>query len=115
MEWVLLAVAVLLVIAVLLPVGLALFLSEWLFGSIGWGILFGLEFSVLLLLVLVLAALRHGAGRVGVGLVLGILVGVGVGVAVDPLDDPDPPYAPISSAPLARRWPVPTPMKALRT
>lgn len=76
-------IAILVVLAitgVLLPIALTLFLSDWLFGSMGWGILLGSEFSLLVIVLLVLAALRLTGARVGLGILLGVLVGVGVGV-----------------------------------
>ena len=65
---------------VLLFVGSLLFLGEWLFGSIGWGVLDG----VLLILVFIEAiALNLAGGKVGawaragvVSLVIGIVLGV---------------------------------------
>jgi hypothetical protein len=66
------AIGCLLVIGILLPIGGLLFLGEWIFGSIGWGLLHG----TLLLLAIAMAAVL-GALRVGVGrpLVVAVLIG----------------------------------------
>jgi hypothetical protein len=74
-----LAVALLLYIAVLVPVGMALFLGEWLFGSMGWGILHGALFSVAGAVVLVLGAVRVSRTYLMGTLLLAILIGIGVG------------------------------------
>jgi hypothetical protein len=74
------AFAMLLLVGMLFLVGGLLFLGEWLFGSIGWGVLLG---SLLLLdvaLTAVLAALDVSAKRIGaafgVAAILGLIVGV---------------------------------------
>jgi hypothetical protein len=52
------AVAFVILLAFLLPIGLALFLGEWIFGSIGWGLLHATELLIALPILLVLLALR---------------------------------------------------------
>ena len=56
------AIALVLFAAILLGVGTSLFLGEWLFGSMGWGILQDTELSIALAMVCVLAALDVPAG-----------------------------------------------------
>ena len=79
------AIALLLFVVILLPVGSALFLGEWLFGSIGWGVLHGTLFCLALVVVLLLGALqipsRHLATRLAGAFVLGIVVAIVLGLA----------------------------------
>ncbi len=76
------ALALVLYIAVLVPVGTALFLGEWIFGSMAWGILHGTLFSIATAFTLVLAALRV-SGRYLAGSLLGaILIGAVVAVVL---------------------------------
>jgi hypothetical protein len=78
------ALALLLLLAILLPIGGILFGGEWLFGSIGWGLLLGAEMLVAVALSLVVAALRIGAfGRAAIiGLVVGVVVFVLLGASL---------------------------------
>jgi hypothetical protein len=58
------AVAVLILAALLVSVAGILFLGEWIFGSIGWGVLLGAELLIAIAITAVLAALRvPGLGR----------------------------------------------------
>jgi hypothetical protein len=77
-----LAAGAIVLLAFLLPIGLALFLGEWLFGSLGWGVLHASELLVAVAIAAVLAALRvPGVGRsLGVALVIGALVAVLLGL-----------------------------------
>jgi hypothetical protein len=52
------AIAVLLLLGVFVPVGLLLFTGEWLFGSIGWGLLLGTEMLLAIAVTAVIAALK---------------------------------------------------------
>jgi hypothetical protein len=61
-----------------LYIGGFLFVGEWLFGSIGWGLAHGVLFALGLIIVLVLVAL--GAGRGGVA--VGFLISAGLTVAL---------------------------------
>ena len=61
-----------------MPIGTILFLGEWLFGSMGWGVLLGTEFLVLLGTAGVLASLH--AGRVARSIVLAFLAGTAVAI-----------------------------------
>ena len=68
----------------LLAIGGTLFLGEWLFGSIGWGLLHGLLFSVAVAVALGLGALKVPLGHLAqtfvVALSLGIIVGTVLGL-----------------------------------
>jgi hypothetical protein len=75
------AAACLLLVGFLLPIGLLLFIGEWLFGSIGWGLLHGTELLVAVVVLAVMLALRvRGlviafAGAVVIGLVVAVVLG----------------------------------------
>ena len=73
-----LAIALLLFALLLLSVGLPLFLGEWLFGSMGWGIIHGLLLAVGMAAMAIAAAL----GASGRGIWLPALSGVVVAIAV---------------------------------
>lgn len=75
-----LAIAALVLVGFLLPIGLALFLGEWLFGSIGWGVLHGTLFFLAVAVSGVLLALHVGGGAIARDLGIAILVGVAVAV-----------------------------------
>jgi hypothetical protein len=60
------------------PVGTILFLGEWLFGSMGWGVLLGTEALVLVGTAGVLASLH--AGRVARSILLAFLAGTVVAI-----------------------------------
>jgi hypothetical protein len=67
--------------ALLIGIGLPLWLGEWLFGSIGWGILLGVLLLAALAFVAIILALRPAVdGRIGQafggGLVVGVIVGL---------------------------------------
>src|SRR6478609_6475635 len=72
------ALVSLILIAFLVPIGTLLFLGEWLFGSLGWGVLHGTEFLALLAVGAVLAVLH--AGRVGRSILLAFVAGVVVAI-----------------------------------
>jgi len=80
-----LALALVAYVGLLVPVGMALFLGEWIFGSMGWGILHGALFSIATAVALVLGALRvsraYIAGTLLVAIVIGIAVGTILGLA----------------------------------
>jgi hypothetical protein len=71
-----LAVAAGLAAALLLGVGLPLFLGEWIFGSMGWGLLHGLLFLTAIIIAAALLAVDTPTTRVGGSLVLGVVLGV---------------------------------------
>ena len=74
------ALALVIFAAILVPVGTTLFLGEWLFGSMGWGVLHGAELSIGVAVILVCVALRVPGGSLvrmfAVALIVGALVGV---------------------------------------
>jgi hypothetical protein len=72
------AIAALILVAFLVPIGTTLFLGEWLFGSMGWGVLLGTEALVLVGTAAVLGSL--GSGRLARSLVLGFLAGTLVAI-----------------------------------
>ena len=79
-----LVAACLVFVGLLVPVGLTLFVGEWLFGSLAWGVLLGAEFAIALAIVLVLDALevprstlaRRLAGALVLGLIIAFLLGL---------------------------------------
>ncbi len=75
------AVGALLFAAVLVAVGMPLFLGEWLFGSIGWGILIGLLLMVALAVAFAVLALGPAVkGAVGRSILVAALIAIVVGV-----------------------------------
>jgi hypothetical protein len=68
--------------ALLLSVGLPLFLGEWIFGSMGWGLLHGLLLLAAIIVAAVLLAVDIPASRVGASFVLGVFVGVIVAIVL---------------------------------
>jgi hypothetical protein len=71
--------AALVVVAFLVPIGTALFLGEWVFGSLGWGVLLGTELLLLVALTGVLGVLGAGwrvARAIGIGFLLGLIVAI---------------------------------------
>ena len=68
------AAACLVFVAFLLLIGLCLFLGEWLFGSLGWGVLLGSELMIAAAVFAVLAALR--SARLGTALAIGFAIGL---------------------------------------
>lgn len=77
------AFAVLLLAGLLLPIGLALFIGEALFGSIGWGVLHGSLLLIdvgLVCVLLVVTSARGIGGALLVAVVVGVVVGVVLGL-----------------------------------
>jgi hypothetical protein len=77
-----LALVLVLIAATLFVLGMALFLAEWLLGSMGWGILHGLEACIAVALSLVLAGLGIRAARIVAAIAIGIIVGVVVALVL---------------------------------
>ncbi len=81
------AIAIAIYLAILVSVGGALFLGDWIFGSIGWGLAHGTLFCIAMIVTLALAALEVPTwhlGRaylVGAGLAIVIAVILGYGWA----------------------------------
>lgn len=67
------AIGALILVAFLVPIGIILFLGEWLFGSMGWGVLHGTEALVLVGVAAVLGALE--TGRIPRAIALGVVAG----------------------------------------
>jgi hypothetical protein len=66
----------------LLGIGGTLFLGEWLFGSMGWGILHGVLLLAGIAVAAVLLAIGVGGGRIGLVFVIGVVAAIVVGVAL---------------------------------
>ncbi len=71
-------------VGILVPVGSVLFIGDWLFGSLGWGVLHGLELAIAVSVTAVLAALGASARQLsasfGLGLVVAVIMGVVLGL-----------------------------------
>jgi hypothetical protein len=76
------AVAAAIGASLLLLVGLPLFLGEWIFGSMGWGLLHGLLFLTAIIVAMVLLVIDMPAARIGAAYLVGIVVAVGVGLVL---------------------------------
>jgi hypothetical protein len=76
------AIAALLLAGLILGVGIFLFLGEWLFGSLGWGVLHGPLFLVGVAVAAMLAALGYSGGRIGLNFGLAVLLGIAVGAVL---------------------------------
>jgi hypothetical protein len=76
------AIGMVIVVALLLLVGGLLFLGEWLFGSIGWGVLLGMFLLLDAAAIAVLLALDVKASRIGSSLLIALVLGVVVGVVM---------------------------------
>jgi hypothetical protein len=74
------AFGLLVLVGFLLPIGLTLFVGEWVFGSIGWGLLHGTEFFVALALACVYVAIGLGAGSIARDFLIGAVVAIVVGL-----------------------------------
>jgi len=76
------AIACLILLAFFVPIGGLLFAGEWIFGSIGWGLLLGTELLIAVAVTVILVALRvPGLGRdVIVALLLGFAVALVLGL-----------------------------------
>lgn len=78
------ALVLLLLTGILIIVGTALWLADWLFGSLGWGVLHGTLAFVSIAMAAILVAVGVKAARIGralvgalvIGLVLGIVLGL---------------------------------------
>lgn len=76
---------------------MALFLGEWIFGSMGWGILHGALFSIATAVVLVLGALRIPWAYIARTLLVAIVIGIAVGTILG-LAWPNAAYAAIGQS-----------------
>ena len=103
------ALGLLLFAGLLLPIGLTLFLGEWLFGSIGWGVLLGSELAIGGAIVLVFAALYVPGRRIGAQLLVAVLVGLVVAVLLG-LDLPHQAFSSIGTSAFKSVDPGPRPL-----
>ena len=74
------AIGVAILASLLFGLGLMLFLGEWLFGSIGWGVLLGTLLLLDIAVVAVLLALDVTGRRLATSFGIAVIVGVVVGV-----------------------------------
>ena len=77
-----LAFAMALMVALLLPIGLLLFLGEWIFGSIGWGVLLGSLLLIDIAVVAGLLAVGMPGSRLGVAFLISLAIGVVTGIVL---------------------------------
>jgi hypothetical protein len=75
-----LAISLVIFVGLLLTVGLMLFLGEWLFGSIGWGVLLGTFLLLDLAAVALLLAVGVAGRRLGRDLLVAAVIGIIVGL-----------------------------------
>ena len=74
------AIGAILMAGLLVFVGGLLFLGEWLFGSIGWGVLLGLFLLIDVAVIALLLALDQKSAKIGSSLLVAVVIGVGLGV-----------------------------------
>ena len=74
------AIASVILLSLLLSVGGMLFAGEWIFGSIGWGLLLGSELLIAVAVMAVLVALR--IPKLGMDIVAALAIGVLVGLVL---------------------------------
>jgi hypothetical protein len=74
------AIGVVVVAGLLMLLGGLLFLGEWLFGSIGWGVLLGTLLLVDVALMAVLLAFDVKGRRLGISFLVAAVVGIVIGV-----------------------------------
>jgi hypothetical protein len=76
------AVALVLLAALLAVIGTALFIGDWIYGSIGWGVVHGVLAFLSIAVALVLLAVRVDAVRIGRALFIAVVLGVITGVVL---------------------------------
>jgi hypothetical protein len=103
------AVALLVLTGFFLIVGLALFLGEWLFGSLGWGVLHGSLFFPAVALTAGVAALGIEAGRIARVLLGALAIGI-VAAVIFGLALPNAAYAELGRAIAPDTEPGPRPL-----
>lgn len=86
------AIVVVIMAGLLAIIGTALFLGDWLLGSMGWGVLHGILAFAAIAIAAGLMAAGVGAGRIARSFVVGIVVALVVGVALG-LEWPNQAYA----------------------
>ena len=79
------AIGGLIFLGFLVPIGLVLFLGEWLFGSIGWGVLLVTELIIAIAVTAIVVALRVPSGvvnrAVGIAVAIGGVLAIVLGLA----------------------------------
>ncbi len=74
------AIALVLFATVLIPIGTALFVGEWLFGSIGWGVLLGTETAFAVAAVVAAGVVGLPRARIVTAFIVALVVGLVVGL-----------------------------------
>jgi len=74
------AAALVVLAVVMVGVGTLLWLGEWAFGSMGWGVLHGTGLLLTLAVVAVLVILPNSGPRLGAAFAISLLVGVAIGL-----------------------------------
>jgi hypothetical protein len=77
-----LAFAMAFLVALLLPIGLLLFLGEWIFGSIGWGVLLGSLLLIDIAVVAGLLAVGMPGRRLGLAFLVALAIGAVAGIVL---------------------------------
>lgn len=77
-----LAIAALILVGLLATLGIALFLGEWLLGSIGWGVLHGILFFTAVAIASGVMALGVSAGRIARSFIVAVAVAIVIGVSL---------------------------------
>lgn len=90
------AVALVVLSLLLVFIGTALFLAEWLLGSIGWGVLHGLLLAKAVAVAMILAGVGVSASRIGRALLGAVVIGAIVAIALG-LDAPNRLYTAIGT------------------
>ena len=91
------AIVVIILAGLLAVIGTALFLGEWLLGSLGWGVLHGILAFTGIAVAAGLLALGVGGDRIARSLVFGVFVAIVVGVALG-LEWPNQAYATVGES-----------------
>ncbi len=76
------ALVLLLLTGILIIIGTTLWLAEWLFGSLGWGVLHGALAFVSIAMAVILVAVGIKVARIGRALVVALVVGLVMGIAL---------------------------------
>jgi hypothetical protein len=78
------AIVAAILLGLLVTIGGMLFLGEWLFGSIGWGVLLGAELLIAVAVTAIMLALRvRGLGLdIAIALVVGVVVGIALALGL---------------------------------
>ena len=109
------AFGALLLLGFLLPIGIFLFVGDWLFGSIGWGVLHGTLFLVAVALKAVVLALGIPASRLWVALLIAIVLGVALALGLSALGMSGQVAAALGTTVGLIAWPIAVGIAAART